>query len=88
MIEAVSENLALKQRLFRSLAAVVSDETILASNTSSLSIAAIAEGLPAPGRFAGLHFFNPVPAMKLVEVVSGLQTGPDTAQAIFDLSKA
>ncbi len=60
---------------------------MLASNTSSISITALANGLKRPGRLVGMHFFNPVPLMKLVEVVSGLQTDADVAAAIFELSK-
>ena len=60
---------------------------MLASNTSSISITALANGLKRPGRLVGMHFFNPVPLMKLVEVVSGLQTDVDVAAAIFELSK-
>ena len=60
---------------------------MLASNTSSISITALANGLKRPGRLVGMHFFNPVPLMKLVEVVSGLQTDADVAAAIFELAK-
>ena len=60
---------------------------MLASNTSSISITALANGLKRPGRLVGMHFFNPVPLMKLVEVVSGLQTDADVAAAIFELSQ-
>jgi 3-hydroxybutyryl-CoA dehydrogenase len=61
---------------------------VLATNTSSISVTAIANGLVHPGRLVGMHFFNPVPLMKLVEVVSGLQTEPAVAEAIFELSRA
>jgi len=88
VIEAIVENLDAKRTLFAELEAVLSADCVLASNTSSLSITAIAKGLRAPGRVVGMHFFNPVPVMKLVEVVSGLQTAPSVAQAIVDLSKA
>ena len=88
VVEAIVENLEAKRGLFRQLETVVDEHCVLASNTSSISITALANGLQHPGRFVGMHFFNPVPLMKLVEVVSGLQTDPDTAQAIFDLSKA
>lgn len=76
VIEAIVEQLGAKIGLLRSLAAIVSPEAVLASNTSSLSIDAIAAEVPAPGRVIGLHFFNPVPAMKLVEVVPGSRTEP------------
>jgi 3-hydroxybutyryl-CoA dehydrogenase len=61
---------------------------VLATNTSSISVTAIANGLQHPGRLVGMHFFNPVPLMKLVEVVSGLQTDASVAEAIFELSLA
>jgi 3-hydroxybutyryl-CoA dehydrogenase len=74
VIEAVPERLELKQSIFRDLARVVSPQTILASNTSSLSITRIADGVASPDRVVGLHFFNPVPVMKLLEIVRGEQT--------------
>ena len=88
VVEAIVENLEAKRALFAELEALLSADCVLASNTSSLSITAIAKGLHDPSRVVGMHFFNPVPLMKLVEVVSGLQTAPGVAQAIFDLSKA
>jgi len=88
VVEAIVENLQAKRALFQQLEAVVDSETILATNTSSISVTAIANGLKHPGRLVGMHFFNPVPLMKLVEVVSGLQTQPEVAQAIFNLSEA
>ena len=84
VVEAIVENLEAKRALFRDLEAIVDERTILASNTSSISITALANGLARPGRLAGMHFFNPVPLMKLVEVVSGLRTDPAVAAAIFD----
>jgi 3-hydroxybutyryl-CoA dehydrogenase len=87
VIEAIIENAEVKRGLFRDLEAVIGADCILASNTSSISITALANGLKAPGRFVGMHFFNPVPLMKLVEVVSGLQTGAAVAAAIFTLSQ-
>jgi 3-hydroxybutyryl-CoA dehydrogenase len=77
VVEAVVEDLAVKQRLFRELERAAPLETLLATNTSSLSVAAIATGLRHPERVVGLHFFNPVPAMKLVEVVSHPTTAPE-----------
>ena len=88
VIEAIVENLDAKRALFAELEALLGGDCVLASNTSSLSITAIAKSLRDPSRVVGMHFFNPVPLMKLVEVVSGLQTAPDVAQAIFELSKA
>ena len=76
VIEAVPEVLSVKAELFRQVAGLVADDAILATNTSSLSVSEIAEGVPAPGRFLGLHFFNPVHIMALVEVVKGRRTDP------------
>jgi 3-hydroxybutyryl-CoA dehydrogenase len=87
VIEAIVENLAVKQALMRDLEAIVADDCVLASNTSSLSITAVARGMRLPGRVVGMHFFNPVPLMRLVEVVSGLATEPAVADAIHTLSQ-
>ncbi len=73
-IEAIVERLDIKQKLFAQLAEINGDETILASNTSSLSITQIAAGVAFPGRVVGMHFFNPAHLMKLVEVISGVAT--------------
>ena len=83
LIEAIVERIDAKTDLFRQLAAINPPETILASNTSSLSLVAIAAEIPGPERFAGMHFFNPAPLMKLVEVVDTPHTSPDTKQAII-----
>jgi len=88
VVEAIVEQLDAKRSLFRQLEALLDADAVLATNTSSISVTAIAGGLQHPERLVGMHFFNPVPLMKLVEVVSGLQTAPAVAQAIFDLSKA
>jgi 3-hydroxybutyryl-CoA dehydrogenase len=88
VVEAIVENLDAKRSLFRQLEALVGADCVLASNTSSISITALANGLQRPGRLVGMHFFNPVPLMKLVEVVSGLHTDGAVAAAIFDLSKS
>lgn len=74
VVEAIVERLDVKRSLFADLEAVVGDQCVLASNTSSLSITAIAAGLRRPQRVAGFHFFNPVPLMKVVEVVAGLKS--------------
>jgi 3-hydroxybutyryl-CoA dehydrogenase len=87
VIEAIVENLAVKQALMRDLEAIVSHDCVLASNTSSLSITAVARELEVPGRIVGMHFFNPVPLMRLVEVVSGLATEPAVADAIHLLAQ-
>jgi len=76
VIEAIVERLDVKKTLFAELEAIVGPDTVLVTNTSSLSVTAIAAGLKRPGRFAGYHFFNPVPLMKVVEVIAGLKTDP------------
>ena len=83
VIEAIVENLAVKKELFAQLEALVPASTVLATNTSSLSVTAIAAQLKQPQRFAGYHFFNPVPLMRVVEVVAGLKTS-DTVCAQLD----
>jgi 3-hydroxybutyryl-CoA dehydrogenase len=87
-IEAIVEDVDAKRGLFAELEAVVAPECILASNTSSLSISALARDLARPGRVAGFHFFNPAPAMKLVEIVSGLGTDEATAATLRDTARA
>jgi 3-hydroxybutyryl-CoA dehydrogenase len=87
VIEAVAEDLAVKQALFADLEKVVAPDCVLATNTSSLSPTAIAAGLSHPGRLVGLHFFNPAPVMRLVEVVSGLATDPAVAAAVTRLAQ-
>ncbi len=81
VIEAIFEDLEVKAELFRSLDQIVRTDAILASNTSSISISALAATVSQPERFVGLHFFNPVPVLPLVEIVKGLQT----AEATFDV---
>jgi 3-hydroxybutyryl-CoA dehydrogenase len=88
VIEAIVENLGIKRGLLQQLEGLVSERCVLASNTSSISVTALSNGLQHPQRLVGMHFFNPVPLMKLVEVVSGLHTEPEVAEAIFELSKA
>lgn len=77
-IEAVFEDMGLKKKIFSDLAARVSTECILASNTSSLSVSEMAQGVPNPARFVGMHFFNPVEKMPLVEIIQAEQTADDT----------
>lgn len=81
IIEAVIEDLGIKQQLFTELEAAVSNETILATNTSSLSVTAISGGCKHPERVVGMHFFNPVPLMALVEIIPGLRTSADVTSA-------
>ena len=85
IIEAALEDLEAKRSIFRSLGRLTTSETILATNTSALSVAAIAEGTARPSRFLGLHFFNPAPVMPLVEVVSGAATDPVVAGRAAEL---
>jgi 3-hydroxybutyryl-CoA dehydrogenase len=82
VVEAVPESLPLKQSLFRDLSGVVREDTILASNTSSISLTAIAEAASGRGRVVGAHFFNPVPVMKLLEVVRADQTSDETVERL------
>lgn len=86
VIEAASERLEVKKALFAKLAEICPAKTLLTSNTSSISITAIAADVTHPERVAGLHFFNPAPVMKLVEVVSGLATSPEVADALCELA--
>jgi 3-hydroxybutyryl-CoA dehydrogenase len=88
VIEAIAEDLDVKRKLLRELEVVVVPEAILASNTSSLSITALAAGLKHPGRVVGMHFFNPAPVLPLVEVVSGLATRSETAAVVYETAKA
>ncbi|HUU13517.1 MAG TPA: 3-hydroxybutyryl-CoA dehydrogenase [Terriglobia bacterium] len=91
VIEAVVENFETKKSVFRALEPAVREskpDAILASNTSSISITRLAAQTQRPERFVGLHFFNPVPVMKLVEVVPGLQTAPETVKAAEELARA
>ncbi|HHY2939120.1 TPA: 3-hydroxyacyl-CoA dehydrogenase PaaH [Enterobacter roggenkampii] len=86
VIEAASERLEVKKALFAQLAEICPPQTVLTSNTSSISVTAIAADVHHPERVAGLHFFNPAPVMKLVEVVSGLATSPEVADALCELA--
>ena len=86
IIEAVVERLEVKQSIFKELADLNSDQTILASNTSSIPITRIAAGVPNPERVVGMHFFNPAHIMKLVEVISGAATSPEVAETIKQLA--
>ena len=88
VIEAVVEDLAIKRDVFRRLEAAVSPKCLLASNTSSLAITAIAGACKKPERVIGLHFFNPVPVMQLVEVIPGLLTSPDVVNQAEELMSA
>jgi 3-hydroxybutyryl-CoA dehydrogenase len=88
VVEAIVEDAAAKRELFASLENVVADDCIIASNTSSLSITALAAGLRHPGRLVGMHFFNPAPLLPLVEVVSGLATSAGVAGTVYATAAA
>ena len=77
-IEAATENEEVKKTIFKALQPHLADKTLLASNTSSISITRLAAATDRPDRFIGLHFMNPAPLMKLVEIIRGIATGPDT----------
>ncbi|HEX6913755.1 MAG TPA: 3-hydroxyacyl-CoA dehydrogenase NAD-binding domain-containing protein [Chitinophagaceae bacterium] len=87
IIEAIIENKDAKTDLFKKLAAINGNEVIFATNTSSISIKAIAAGADNPSRVAGMHFFNPAPLMKLVEVVKGADTDPAVIEMLVQLAK-
>jgi 3-hydroxybutyryl-CoA dehydrogenase len=88
VIEAIVENLADKRETYASLEKIVGDATIFVSNTSSLCITELAAATRRPDRFGGLHFFNPVPIMKLVEVIRALTTSDETYQTVFAFAKS
>ena len=88
VIEAASEDMNLKKEVFAELAKVCKPETIFATNTSSLSITEIAAITDRPAQFIGMHFFNPAPVMKLVEVIKGQMTSEETSNKIFELATA
>jgi 3-hydroxybutyryl-CoA dehydrogenase len=88
VIEAATEKLELKQRIFAELDAAAPPEAILATNTSSIPITTLAGGTRRPRQVVGIHFMNPVPVMKLVEVVAGLQTSEETLQSAQDVARA
>ncbi|MFD7133732.1 3-hydroxyacyl-CoA dehydrogenase [Streptomyces sp. NPDC059894] len=88
VVEAVLERLDVKQELFRAIEDVVGEDCLLATNTSSLSVTAVGGALRNPGRFVGLHFFNPAPLMPLVEVVSGFATDVTSATRAYETARA
>ena len=87
VIEAVTENVEIKLKLFKQLDQICSKETILATNTSSISITEIAASINRPEKVIGMHFMNPVPIMKLVEVIRGRKTSDETTKSIIKISK-
>jgi len=88
VIEVISENMDIKKDMFAKLEEICPAETIFASNTSSTSITEIAFSTKRPEKFIGMHFFNPVPAMKLVEVIRGMATDDDTFNTVYEVTKA
>jgi 3-hydroxybutyryl-CoA dehydrogenase len=87
IIEAVTENLAVKKALFAELPATARPEAIFASNTSSISLTALATMTDRPHKVVGMHFMNPVPVMALIEVVRGLETAPETIDTVLEVSQ-
>jgi len=88
VVEAATENPAIKEAIFRELGGIVRADAILASNTSSISLTRIAAWVPQPERVVGMHFMNPVPLMQLVEIIRAIQTSDASYQAVYDLSLA
>jgi 3-hydroxybutyryl-CoA dehydrogenase len=88
VVEAVSENVEVKKKVWREIATRVDEHAILATNTSSISISELAATVPHPQRYIGMHFMNPVPVMKLVEVIRGLETDDATTATTLELCRA
>ena len=88
VVEAAVENLEIKKKIFAELDELCKPETILATNTSSISITAIAAATKRPDKFVGMHFFNPATVMKLVEIIRGAHTSQETYDAIHEMSLA
>jgi 3-hydroxybutyryl-CoA dehydrogenase len=87
IIEAVTESVQVKKELFAELNKIAKKEAIFATNTSSISITLLAAASGRPTQFVGMHFFNPVPLMALVEIIRGIQTSDEAYQAVFDVAK-
>lgn len=87
VIEAATENIDLKLNIFKEIDKIVSKSTIIASNTSSISITKLASSISESSRFIGMHFMNPVPVMKLVEIIRGLQTSEETLKRTIQLAE-
>src|SRR5262249_8573646 len=84
IIEAVTENVQVKKELFAQLNGIIKKEAIFATNTSSISITLLAAASGRPTQFVGMHFFNPVPLMALVEIIRGIQTSDEAYQAVLE----
>jgi 3-hydroxybutyryl-CoA dehydrogenase len=87
VIEAATENEAIKREIFKKLCTVLGPDTLIASNTSSISITRLAAATDRPAKFIGMHFMNPVPVMQLVELIRGIATAEDTFKTIHELTK-
>lgn len=87
IVEAIPENFELKKKVFKEIDSAAPQDAILASNTSSISITKLAAVTNRPEKFIGMHFFNPVPVMKLVEVINGLETSEETSQTVLKLAE-
>jgi len=87
VIEAAPENMELKKSIYSEVDALAPEKTIFASNTSSLSVTEMASATKRPGKFIGMHFFNPVPMMKLVELIRGFLTSDETSETVKELSE-
>ncbi|MGE0330330.1 MAG: 3-hydroxyacyl-CoA dehydrogenase [Ramlibacter sp.] len=87
VVEAIVEDLGVKRDLFRALEGILGEDAVLATNTSSLTVSEIAAGCARPERVAGLHFFNPVPLMKVAEVIAAVRTAPATVQLLKDITE-
>lgn len=87
VLEAAIENMPIKKKIFAELDAICKPETIFATNTSSLSITEVSNATKRPDKFIGMHFFNPVPAMKLVEVIKGIATSDETKATVVEMTK-
>jgi len=88
VIEAATENMEIKKKIFAELDEVCKEDAILATNTSSLSITEIASATNRPHKVIGMHFFNPVPVMKLIEIIKGIATSEETKKEVIELSKS
>jgi len=88
VIEAVKENIEVKKSVFSQLSEICRKNTIMCTNTSSISISALSAAVKKPGRFLGTHFFNPVPSMKLLELVEGISTTPETIATVKELGSS
>jgi len=87
VVEAIIENMDIKKKLFKDLDDIVSDEAILTTNTSSLSITELASSTKFPQRIVGMHFFNPAPIMNLIEIVKGLTTGQEAVEKVVKITE-